>query len=752
MVSVVIPFFNAERFIEEAIEGVFAQTYDRWELLLVDDGSGDGSTRIAREYAARWPRKVRYLEHEGHQNRGDGATRNLGLDHARGEFVAMLDSDDVWDPGQLEEQVRLLADCPGAGMVYGSTFYWYSWAGETAERKDAVVPDLATADDSVVAPPRLVARFQPASAFCPVPSFVLFRRAALVATGGGVEGFGMGSDRTLIFKVCLRFPVLVVSRCWGKYRRHPDALTGRATPAQFDAEQFQLLEWLADHLRKEEIRDKGLWRVIREELRPYHHPLLHRALAYAHPVADRLKRLPWYLSRRIRGLRSGRIVARPNPVSVFDPLWLGATTVSWSATGVEKVEVRVDHPNGPLLSRTVSSGSAQTGSWVADGMTFYLQDASAGDGPIAGRTLATVKVTLLLPRRPDHTLYRPYRLSPERYDAELKSAGMDRFLTGSYRLRNQALAEWILETRPSRVFEFAAGGAGLALLLENAVQEYVWSDFASVAVEAAQKLLKRADVRRIDIREAREAIPWGRYDTVVCVSPGDLPNDLEILSEVSPGANVFVSCATLEESSQARVFPTERSVRDRFEGVLEITRLKTVGDQILLQGVRKDRVYPARELRRMFVTKHHYYLKKHRGMNRFIARNLYGRVLEIGCRDGFLVPYLDCRKYVGVDPCQEAIEEAKRRHAADFIVSDWRDLACSGAFDSIYLNDALRCQADKEGAVRRYERFKPSRIVVQELDEVRIGLPYKLRSQKSFRLEGGQPERFRRRVVYVYDL
>jgi glycosyltransferase involved in cell wall biosynthesis len=750
MVSVVMPFFNAERFIEEAIQSVFAQTYDRWELLLIDDGSGDGSTGIALEYAARYPEKVRYFEHEGHQNRGDGASRNLGFDHVRGEYVAMLDSDDVWDPNQLTEQVRLLTDYPEAGMVYGSTMYWYSWAGEAADRKDAVVPDLGAADDSLVLPPTLVARLQPAKAICPLTSFLLLRREAIDRTGGGVESFGTASDRTWLYKVCVHFPVLVANRCWGKYRRHPDALTGGVTPALFDAERFLLLEWLAEYLRKEEVRDKHLWKVMRGELRPYRHPLLHKALAYALPVADRLRRLPWALARRIRGRSSGSIVAHPNPVSVFDSAWLGVTTVSWSTRRAEKVEVRVDASNGPVLSQGLASGSAQTDRWVVDGMVFYLQDAPGGSS--ASTPLATVKVTLLLPRRRARAPHRPYRLSPERYDTELKSTGMDRFLTGSYQLRNEALAEWILETRSSRVFEFAAGGAGLALLLENAVPEYVWSDFAAVPVEAARKLLKKADVRTIDIRDAREAVPWGRYDTVVCVSPGDLSNDLEILSEVSPGANVFLSCATFEESSQARAFPTELSARERFAGLLEIVRVKTVAGHILLQGVRKDRVYPARELRRMFVTKRHYYLKKHRRMNRFIARNLHGKILEIGCRDGFLYPYLDCHKYVGVDPCDEAIQEARKQHPAEFIVSDGRDPACQGAFDSLCLSEVLCCRADKVGAVRSYERFRPSRIVIQEMEEVKIALPYTLRSRKSFCLEGAQPERFRRRVIHVYDL
>src|SRR5262245_51206234 len=127
LVSAIIIFFNAEKYFQEAIESVFAQTYAHWDLLLVDDGSTDGSTEIAVRYANRHPGKVRYMEHAGHQNRGMSATRNLGFRAARGEFVALLDADDVWLPSKLEQQVAVLTEHPAAGMIYAPTQYWYSW-------------------------------------------------------------------------------------------------------------------------------------------------------------------------------------------------------------------------------------------------------------------------------------------------------------------------------------------------------------------------------------------------------------------------------------------------------------------------------------------------------------------------------------------------------------------------------------------------------------------------------------------------
>ncbi len=78
-VSAIVIFLNENRFLQEAIESIFAQTYDHWELLLVDDGSTDESSDIALRYAERHPEKVRYLEHAGHENRGMSVSRNLGI-------------------------------------------------------------------------------------------------------------------------------------------------------------------------------------------------------------------------------------------------------------------------------------------------------------------------------------------------------------------------------------------------------------------------------------------------------------------------------------------------------------------------------------------------------------------------------------------------------------------------------------------------------------------------------------------------
>ena len=153
LVSVVMIFYNAERFIREAIESVCAQSFSKWELLLVDDGSLDASTGIARDYARDQPAKICYLEHDAHRNQGMSASRNLGVRHARGAFVAFLDSDDVWLPNKLEEQLAIFNAQPEAGMVCGATECWHSWENGVAAGQLDVTLKVGGPQRTLILPP-----------------------------------------------------------------------------------------------------------------------------------------------------------------------------------------------------------------------------------------------------------------------------------------------------------------------------------------------------------------------------------------------------------------------------------------------------------------------------------------------------------------------------------------------------------------------------------------------------------------------
>lgn len=116
-VSVVMPAYNARAFIVEALNSVLSQGIDSLEILVVDDGSSDGTAEAAEAFGA----PVKVLRQA---NAGPAAARNLGLAHARADVIAFLDADDVWLPGKLSAQLTCLAHRPDLGVVYGAFLRW----------------------------------------------------------------------------------------------------------------------------------------------------------------------------------------------------------------------------------------------------------------------------------------------------------------------------------------------------------------------------------------------------------------------------------------------------------------------------------------------------------------------------------------------------------------------------------------------------------------------------------------------------
>lgn len=114
-VSVIIPAYNAEAFISETIDSALAQTYQDLEIIVVDDGSTDNTRRVLQQYGDQ----IRYVYQ---RNSGVSMARNTGISIATGEYIALLDHDDVWLPEKLEKQVKILDADPDIALVYSDTY------------------------------------------------------------------------------------------------------------------------------------------------------------------------------------------------------------------------------------------------------------------------------------------------------------------------------------------------------------------------------------------------------------------------------------------------------------------------------------------------------------------------------------------------------------------------------------------------------------------------------------------------------
>ena len=275
LVSVIVPFLDVAPFLAEAIESVRAQTYSNWELLLCDDGATDGSSDIARAYAAREPERIRYLVHDGPAHQGASAARNLGLRHARGELIALLDGDDVWLPNKLAEQVAIMQEHPEADALYGLTDIWHSWTGATSDAgRDAPLPS-GVASGTLLAPRALLAGMLRREVLAPCTCSIVMRADFVKRAGGFANEFpGIHDDIAFYSRLSLVGTFLFVDRMWDRYRQRPTSLyaTVRQSGERHRA-RLRYLTWLEGLIASSPARDDPSLRVaLRAAMRRERHP------------------------------------------------------------------------------------------------------------------------------------------------------------------------------------------------------------------------------------------------------------------------------------------------------------------------------------------------------------------------------------------------------------------------------------------------------------------------------------------------
>jgi glycosyltransferase involved in cell wall biosynthesis len=271
LVSCIIIFLDPGDYLLESVDSVLAQSYDNWELFLIDDGSTDDSSSIAREYASKYPGKIYYLEHPDHQNRGKNASRNLGIAHARGSYLALLDADDVWLPDKLTEQIELMESNPEAGMIYGRTQIWSNWIGIEEEGTTDSFYDLGVEADTLVRPPLLFLQLLEGWAQTPTTCNALIRSSVVDEIGGFDEDYhDIFEDQAFFAKIELAYPVFVAGNMWAKYRQHQDS-----SFAQHSQESKQdrtthyrallkFLNWIERYLCEQNYKDEQVLKFLRK--------------------------------------------------------------------------------------------------------------------------------------------------------------------------------------------------------------------------------------------------------------------------------------------------------------------------------------------------------------------------------------------------------------------------------------------------------------------------------------------------------
>ncbi len=140
LVSIITPMYNGERFVKQTINSVLNQTYPSWEIIVVDDGSKDIGPEIVNEYVIKDSR----VKLVSQKNGGSASARNNGIRRAKGQYIALLDADDTWNPDFLEKQLKLMKD-KSALLVYSS----HTRINENSQEilKPFIVPEKLTYTD-----------------------------------------------------------------------------------------------------------------------------------------------------------------------------------------------------------------------------------------------------------------------------------------------------------------------------------------------------------------------------------------------------------------------------------------------------------------------------------------------------------------------------------------------------------------------------------------------------------------------------
>jgi glycosyltransferase involved in cell wall biosynthesis len=216
-VSVFIASYNHARYLPECLDSILAQTYTDFEIVIVDDGSTDGSTAILEDYQRRYPEKIRYSWHPEHGNWGVSRTSNDAIQKSRGEYLAWTGSDDAWYPDKLYRQVEQLDNDLALGAVYSHARFM---DGDGQE-----LPNLAGSD--ICSGPNPMEQIIQS---CHPPAMtVVFRRQCLDEVGLFDEKL-IYSDWDLMIRVFSSWKVGFIDQPLAKYRIHNNNLSKKIDP------------------------------------------------------------------------------------------------------------------------------------------------------------------------------------------------------------------------------------------------------------------------------------------------------------------------------------------------------------------------------------------------------------------------------------------------------------------------------------------------------------------------------------------
>ncbi len=250
--SVVVPLYNKARYIEKSLNSVLHQTYCDYELVVVDDGSTDGSLEVARRAIGAEDGEHRLVVQA---NAGVAKARNNGVALSKGKYICFLDADDWWEPTFLEEMHGLIVACPNAGM-YGTSFYIV----RNGKKRVAPIGVEQGFERGYINYCKVYA-----STLCmPISSSsVAIRREVFLDSGQFKSGITLGEDFDLWIRIALKHPVALINKPLANYFQDIP-IKNRAT-RKLRNPQLHML-WNLEYLEEEEARNADV-KILMDRLR-----------------------------------------------------------------------------------------------------------------------------------------------------------------------------------------------------------------------------------------------------------------------------------------------------------------------------------------------------------------------------------------------------------------------------------------------------------------------------------------------------
>ena len=216
-VTVVIPAYNRVKYIKQAIDSVLNQTYKNIELIVIDDGSSDGTYDLLESYSGQ----LILLTHENRKNKGQSASINLGLSQAQGEFIAVLDSDDYWELNKLKIQVAYMNKNPDIGLLY-TNGYGVNESGEVIYpyHKDNHV-EINDPNNVLV------------DCYLALPVNSLVRKKVYDEVGGFNETYRAAQDHDMLIRIAEKTNLAYLPDFLFYYRRHDQSISYMGTETRW---------------------------------------------------------------------------------------------------------------------------------------------------------------------------------------------------------------------------------------------------------------------------------------------------------------------------------------------------------------------------------------------------------------------------------------------------------------------------------------------------------------------------------------